>query len=130
VLSTSDGNVGVALCWEFVRSRTAVGLKNKVGMVVGGSCWGGVEDTAPAADPLQKWLVELLQTTSGRCARLLGVPVVHASRAGLFAGGHGRASAPSLIVSGFPRCPPKKSGSGRNNSRVVMNSTCPRHRRL
>jgi Carbon-nitrogen hydrolase len=41
VLSTPDGNVGVALCYAFVRSKTAARLRHKVGMVVGGSCWWG-----------------------------------------------------------------------------------------
>ena len=86
VLSTPDGNVGVALCYEFVRSRTAARLKGKVGMVVGGSCWWGIEDTAPADDPMRKWLLDLLKATPGRFARLLGVPVVHASHAGRFEG--------------------------------------------
>jgi predicted amidohydrolase len=86
VLSTPDGNVGVALCFEFVRSRTAARLKGKVGMVVGGSCWWGMEDTARADHPLRKWLLDLLQATPGRFARLLGVPVIHASHAGRFEG--------------------------------------------
>jgi predicted amidohydrolase len=86
VFSTADGNVGVALCWEFIRSRTAARLHGKVGMVVGGSCWWGMEDTAPADDPMRKWLLNLLKATPGRFARLLGVPVVHASHAGRFEG--------------------------------------------
>jgi len=86
VLSTPDGKVGVALCYEFVRSRTAARLKGKVDMVVGGSCWWDVEDTAPADDPMRKWLLDLLKETPGRFARMLGVPVVHASHAGRFVG--------------------------------------------
>jgi predicted amidohydrolase len=86
VLSTPDGNVGAALCWEFVRSRTAARLKGKVGMVVGGSCWWGIEDTAPATDPMRKWWLDLLKATPSRFARLLRVPVVHASHAGRFEG--------------------------------------------
>ena len=86
VLSTPDGKVGVALCFEFVRSRTAARLKGKVGMVVGGSCWWGVDDSAPANDPMRKWLLGLLKETPGRFARMLGVPVVHASHAGRFVG--------------------------------------------
>jgi predicted amidohydrolase len=86
VLSTPDGNVGVALCYEFVRSRTATRLKGKVGMVIGGSGWWGIEDTAPADDPMRKWLLDLLKATPGQFARLLGVPVVHASHAGRFEG--------------------------------------------
>src|SRR5262245_3689607 len=51
VLHTPDGNVGVALCYEFVRSKTAARLKDKVGMVIGGSCWWGMEDSAPSDHP-------------------------------------------------------------------------------
>jgi len=50
IISTPDGNVGAALCYEFVRSKTAARLKGRVDMVVGGSCWWGVEDTVPAND--------------------------------------------------------------------------------
>jgi len=86
VLSTPDGNVGTALCYEFVRSQTAARLKGKVGMVVGGFCWWGIDDTAPADDPMREWLLDLLRATPGQFARLLGVPVVHASHAGHFEG--------------------------------------------
>jgi hypothetical protein len=55
-------------------------------MVVGGSCWWGVEDTVPASDPFRKWLLDLLRVTPGRFASLLGVPVIHASHAGRFKG--------------------------------------------
>jgi hypothetical protein len=55
-------------------------------MVVGGSCWWGIEDTAPATDPMRKWWLDLLKTTPSRFARLLRVPVVHASHAGRFEG--------------------------------------------
>jgi predicted amidohydrolase len=86
VLSTPDGNVGAALCYEFCRSGTAARLKGKVGMVVGGSCWWDLEDTAPPTDPMRQWLLDLLKATPGRFARLLGVPVVNASHAGHFEG--------------------------------------------
>ena len=86
ILSTPDGSVGAALCYEFCRTGTAARLKGKVGLVVGGSCWWGLEDTAPQNDPMRKWLLETLQATPGRFARLLGVPVVFASHAGRFEG--------------------------------------------
>jgi predicted amidohydrolase len=86
LLSTPDGNVGVALCYEFVRSKTAARLKDKVGMVVGGSCWWGSPDGTPADDPSGKWFLDLLKATPAQFARLLGVPVVHASHAGRFEG--------------------------------------------
>jgi predicted amidohydrolase len=86
IIPTSDGNVGVALCFEFVRSRTATRLKGKVSMVLGGACWWGLEDRAPADHPARKWLLDLLKATPGRFAGLLGVPVVFASHAGHFDG--------------------------------------------
>lgn len=85
-LATPDGNVGVALCWELVRSKTVARLKNRVSMVVGGSCWWSTRDTDPAEDPERKWILDLLKVTPGRFARMVGVPVVHASHAGRFAG--------------------------------------------
>ena len=86
IMATPDGNIGVALCYEFVRSRTAARLKGKVGMVIGGACWWGLEDSAPADHPARKWLLDLLKATPGRFARLLGVPVALASHAGHFEG--------------------------------------------
>ena len=43
-------------------------------------------DSTPVEDPGLKWLSELLRATPGQFARLLGVPVVHASHAGTFEG--------------------------------------------
>jgi predicted amidohydrolase len=86
VLSTPDGKVGAAVCYELVRSQTAARLRGKVGMVIAGSCWWGVEDSEPMDNPGRKWLLELLRTTPGRFARLVGIPVVHASHAGHFEG--------------------------------------------
>lgn len=39
ILETTAGNIGVALCWEFMRTRTVRRLLNRVDLVVGGSCW-------------------------------------------------------------------------------------------
>jgi predicted amidohydrolase len=86
IISTPDGNVGAALCYEFVRSKTAARLKGRVDMVVGGSCWWGVEDTVPANDPMRRWVLDLPKDTPSQFARLLGVTVVHASHAGRFEG--------------------------------------------
>lgn len=86
VLPTPLGSVGAAMCWEFIRSKTAVRLKGKVGMVAGGSCWWTVRDSVPADDPYRKQNLEILKATPSRFARMLGVPVVHAAHAGSFVG--------------------------------------------
>jgi predicted amidohydrolase len=47
VLATSAGPVGVALCWELIRSQTVRRLLDKVHFVVGGSCWWDLRHPVP-----------------------------------------------------------------------------------
>jgi predicted amidohydrolase len=88
VLNTAKGPVGVALCWEFVRSGTVKRLLGRVGMVVGGSCWwtSADDDKSDTADGFRRQSLSLLKETPVKFARMLGVPVVHASHAGIFRG--------------------------------------------
>lgn len=83
VLATPVGPVGVAMCWELIRSQTARRLVGKVDLVVGGSCWWDLRLPVPPkyADD-QARLRNLLRQAPGDLARRLGVPVVHASHAG------------------------------------------------
>jgi len=87
VLSTPDGSVGVAMCWELIRSQTARRLLGKVDLVVGGSCWWDLRLPVPpkyAED--QARLRDLLKNAPVHLARMLRVPVIHASHAGEFEG--------------------------------------------
>ena len=87
VLTTPLGRVGAALCWEFIRTRTVRRLRGRVDLVVGGTCWWDWPDHAPpGAESLRSRNSEILKNTPAHFARLLGVPVVHASHAGTFAG--------------------------------------------
>lgn len=88
VLKTPAGRMGAALCWEFVRTRTARRLKGRVNLVVGGSCWWSLPQFAlPGYGPgLRRRMHEIMVHTPARFARLLGVPVVHAAHAGDFSG--------------------------------------------
>lgn len=87
VIETPLGPVGVALCWEFVRTRTARRLLNRVNLIVGGSCWWTVPDWP---FPVRFWKsihsanLEVMKETIPKMARLMGVPVVHAAHAGRF----------------------------------------------
>jgi predicted amidohydrolase len=87
ILDSPIGKIGVALCWEFVRTQTARRLRGKVDMVVGGTCWW---DLPKKGLTLPKSLSErnrkLLHDTPGRFAEMVGAPVVHASHAGSFSG--------------------------------------------
>jgi N-carbamoylputrescine amidase len=87
VLGTPSGSVGVAMCWELIRSRTARRLLGRVDLVVGGSCWWDLRlPVSPRYAGDQARLRDLLKTAPAHLARMLGVPVVHASHAGEFQG--------------------------------------------
>lgn len=86
VLETPAGTVGVALCWEMVRSGTAKRLSRKIQRLLAGSTRWTLLDEANADHPLRAVNVQMLPETPPRIARLLGVPVVHASHAGPFEG--------------------------------------------
>jgi predicted amidohydrolase len=87
ILETPLGPVGVALCWELVRTRTVRRLRNRVDLLVGGSCWWTVPDRAiplPGKKSAHRRNLEIMRETPVRMARMLGVPVVHAAHAGDF----------------------------------------------
>ena len=87
VLDTPAGRVGVAMCWELIRSQTPRRLLGRVDLVVGGSCWWGAREPVPEAGAAdQARLLDMLREAPARLARRLGVPVVHGSHAGEFEG--------------------------------------------
>jgi N-carbamoylputrescine amidase len=87
VLGTPDGPVGVAMCWELIRTQTARRLLGKVDCVVGGSCWWDLRlPVPPRYAEEQARLKDMLTQAPGHLARMLGVPVIHASHAGEFEG--------------------------------------------
>lgn len=88
VLNTPQNPVGVAMCWEFVRSGTVRRLLGRVSMVVGGSCWWTRpdDDRSDDAEAFRRQSLALLKETPVKFAQMLGVPVVHASHAGSFKG--------------------------------------------
>ena len=87
ILGTPAGPVGVAMCWEFIRSQTARRLLGRVDLVVGGSCWWDLRHpVSPEYAGDQARLKDLLRNAPAHLARMLGVPVVHASHAGEFEG--------------------------------------------
>lgn len=87
VLTTPSGRVGIALCWEMIRSRTASRLIDRIDFLVGGSCWWtGPEQSIVLNPEAHLGNVALLHQTPSAMAGMLGVPVVHASHAGKFSG--------------------------------------------
>ena len=85
ILKTPIGNIGVALCWELIRTQTVKRLKRKVDFVLSGSCWWG-SPVISSNWKLINYNRALLRKTPVRFGKLLGVPVIHASHAGYFCG--------------------------------------------
>jgi predicted amidohydrolase len=80
IIDAGGFTAGAAVCWEFMRSRTAQRLQGKVDVVIGGSNWWSVPwfprwERSNAATALRA------PSTFGR---LVGAPVVHAANAGRF----------------------------------------------
>ena len=88
VFKTSIGDIGVALCWELVRTRTVRRMIGRVDLVVGGSCWWNLpQKPLPGfTDSVRDKNVSIMRETPARFARLMGCPVVHAAHAGEFKG--------------------------------------------
>jgi predicted amidohydrolase len=87
VLDTPIGPVGVAMCWEFVRSQTARRLLGNIDLLVGGSCWWDVpykKFPVPFKSRASKGNKEIMHQTPSRMGRMLGVPVIHAAHTGYF----------------------------------------------
>jgi len=87
LIETPIGPVGAAVCWELVRTRTARRLRGRARMVVGGSCWWTLPESAllgflsTIGDAQNR---EIMRTTPSRFARLVGAPVVHSAHCGRF----------------------------------------------
>jgi predicted amidohydrolase len=86
ILSSTIGDIGSVLCWELIRSRTAERLLNKVNMVLGASCWWTLPDDVDTDNRLWQDNLTMLQQAPQKMAKMLGVPVIHASHAGKFEG--------------------------------------------
>lgn len=87
VMETPLGPLGAAVCWELVRTRTVRRLRGRVKLLLAGSCWWTVrcdEAGNPTRTPLHRRNLELYEKTPSTIARLLGVPVIHATHAGDF----------------------------------------------
>ncbi|MEW6076515.1 MAG: carbon-nitrogen hydrolase family protein [Thermodesulfobacteriota bacterium] len=97
VLHTPVGDIGVAMCWELVRSRTVRRLINQVDLIVSGSCWWSLpEKRLPGfSKSVEEENRSIMAETPARFARLTGCPVIHAAHAGTF---HGQ----TPLLPGFP----------------------------
>jgi predicted amidohydrolase len=84
VLAAQGKSVGVALCWELMRSRTAQRLRGRVDLVLAGSGWWSVMEWPPK--PLFRRMEARNAALARRAAEsfstYVGAPLAHAAHAG------------------------------------------------
>lgn len=77
--------IGLALCWEMLRTQTVADLSNNVDFVLAASCWWDVP-TGSENNSMGEYNRVLNRNTPKLFARLLGVPVFHSSHVGTIKG--------------------------------------------
>lgn len=99
IFPTPIGRIGVALCWEMIRWQTVRRLAGRVDFVLAASCWWG-RCLSPLERPegAHRKNIEMLKNAPRDLARLLGVPVAHASGVGEYSAS--RLSNPESTVAG------------------------------
>jgi predicted amidohydrolase len=90
VVETQFGTAGLAVCWELVRWRTVRRFAERVRFAITGNQWWTIAENWPGADTLfasfRQYNRYLSENAASEFARLLGVPVLHASHCGRFEG--------------------------------------------
>ena len=84
VMRAGGLDVGAAVCWEFMRTRTARRLRGRVDIVVGGSFWWSIPPWPPAAVTRRREAANerLAVSAAPAMAEFVGAPVIHASHCG------------------------------------------------
>jgi predicted amidohydrolase len=75
---------GAAVCWEFMRTRTARRLAGRVDVVVGGSNWWSIPPWPPRAvtERMQRRNTATARRAPAVFGRFVGAPVVHGAMCG------------------------------------------------
>lgn len=83
-IPAADLTVGVALCWEMMRTQTVTRLAGRVDLVLGGSGWWSIPVEWPFMKGVEMRNHRRATTAPQVFARHVGAPVVHAAHAGEF----------------------------------------------
>jgi len=86
---TAQHRVGIAMCWEMIRTQTAHRLRGKVDLLMTGSHWWGAPDWSFFASQHEKYYsqsLDFMHITPGKLAGMVGAPLVHAGHAGTLEG--------------------------------------------
>jgi len=90
VVETDFGTAGLAVCWELIRWRTVQRFAGRVRYAITGNQWWSLAENWPGTRsilaPLGQYNRYLAENAAVELARLLAVPVLHASHTGHFEG--------------------------------------------
>lgn len=78
--------VGAAVCWELMRTRTAQRMRSRVDLVMTGSGWWSIPPWHPRTtfEEMERRNHETARAAAGTFAKYVGAPVVHAAHVGDF----------------------------------------------
>jgi predicted amidohydrolase len=84
LITAGDVEVGVAVCWEFMRTGTARRLRGRVDLLVGGSAWWSIPPWPPTRlfRRLELNNAHTSAQVAPAMARAVGAPAVHAAHCG------------------------------------------------
>lgn len=84
VLDAGGRRVGVAMCWELMRTQTVRRLRGRVDLVMAGSGWWSIPAWKPHAllDRLERGNRATARRAAAEFSRYVGAPTVHAAHAG------------------------------------------------
>jgi predicted amidohydrolase len=83
--ATALGAVGMAVCWETIRTRTVNRLSGKIDLLMTGSHWWsepGWRYGRPIWDWLDRYNSALMKRSPGLFAKMVGAPNLHAAHCG------------------------------------------------
>lgn len=88
VFDTPLGRIGITMCWEQIKYKTARKMAGKVDFVIAGSCWWNLalEDGPNVYKDLSRINRRMAINAPKKFAEVLGVPVVHSSHVGTYMG--------------------------------------------
>ncbi|BBX16298.1 carbon-nitrogen hydrolase family protein [Mycolicibacterium duvalii] len=85
VLSTDDFDVGAAVCWELMRTRTVTRLRSRVDLLMTGSGWWSVPRWHPHSvfDRWEGRNAATARAVAPMLAKYVGAPILHAAHSGV-----------------------------------------------
>ena len=89
LLETGSGRIGVAMCWEMIRTRTVKRLAHQADLIMAGSHWWSEPGWPIPFGLLQKAHernLALMRSAPSGLSRMTGAPVIHAAHIGVLTG--------------------------------------------